>query len=93
MRAEPTEPLVGDAATLLLPATDDELMSALGGLKVSRMMVGHRGGDTADVGALVRELQNIAHLFAERAEILEIEVNPLFVYASGVCAVDALVTT
>ena len=86
--------LLDDAATLLLPADDAEILNALTGLKVSRLLGGFRGGVRADLPALARILGHLCRAFESQAERhVEIEINPLFVCESGVWAVDALVQT
>ncbi|MFO1088406.1 MAG: acetate--CoA ligase family protein [Hyphomicrobiales bacterium] len=83
--------LVGDAATLLLPSTADDILRALDGLKVSRLLSGFRGRPAVDRPALAQALLSIAAFAQAHAdEIAELEINPLFVYERSVCAVDAL---
>ncbi len=85
--------LIGDAATLLLPAADCEISAALAQLRVSRLLDGFRGAPKADHGKLVSGLQQLAHLASRAAaNICEIEINPLYVYQDHVCAVDVLLT-
>jgi acyl-CoA synthetase (NDP forming) len=84
--------LVGDARTLLLPATAEDIAGALGSLKVSALLRGFRGRPAADVEAVVQALGRLARFAIERRDaVVEIEINPLFVHEHGVCAVDALV--
>lgn len=86
--------LLDDAATLLLPADDAEILNALTGLKVSRLLDGFRGKVRADLPALARLLGHLCRVFeSEAGRSVEIEINPLFVCESGVWAVDALVQT
>ncbi|MEM7428923.1 MAG: acetate--CoA ligase family protein [Pseudomonadota bacterium] len=84
--------LVSDAATVLLPATDSELRQAISRLKVSRLLEGYRSKPSGDRNAIVSEIQALAALMADRPEIAEIEINPLFVFESGVSVVDVLMT-
>jgi acyl-CoA synthetase (NDP forming) len=84
--------LVGDARTLLLPATDREIRDTIETLKVAKLLRGFRGRPAADLDALAAALGRLAAFAIERKDqIREIEINPLFVYESSVCAVDALV--
>ncbi len=84
--------LVGDARTLLLPASGGEIGAAIGTLKVAKLLRGFRGRPAADLDALAAALGRLAAFAIERKDqIREIEINPLFVYENGVCAVDALV--
>lgn len=83
--------LVADAITLLLPASRVELEEALARLRVSRLLDGFRGAPPANRTVIVDALSRLAsHLCREDNDVVEIEVNPLFVLPDRVCAVDAL---
>ena len=82
--------LIDDAVTLLLPAAPTEIARALAGLRVSRLLNGYRGRPAADRDAVIDALQLLAAYALARPEVAEIEVNPLFVLARGVVAVDVL---
>jgi acyl-CoA synthetase (NDP forming) len=84
--------LVEDAAMLLLPTSAGEVEAAIRRLKIAKLLGGYRGKAAADIGALVKSVMAIA-AFAEanRARLLELDVNPLMVRADGAVAVDALV--
>jgi acyl-CoA synthetase (NDP forming) len=84
--------LVGDARTLLLPTSAEDIAEALRALKGFALLRGFRGRPAADIDAIVRVLMDLAAFaIAARDEVVEIEINPLFVHQRGVCAVDALV--
>ncbi len=84
--------LVADAVTLLLPATQSDIVETLMKLKVSRLLKGFRGKPVADLSAVAGELIAIAK-FAEvnKHKIAEMELNPVFVYPDRLCAVDTLI--
>ena len=85
--------LLADTETLLLPTTADEVREALGGLRGSVLLEGHRGTPKADIEAAVDAVQAIAHFAAaNRATLEELDVNPLAVAAEGqgAIALDAL---
>ena len=83
--------LVADAVTILLPASRVDLEEALGRMRISRLLDGFRGSPPANRTVIVDALSRLAsHLCREDNEVEEIEVNPLFVLADRVCAVDAL---
>ncbi|MCB1472918.1 MAG: acetate--CoA ligase family protein [Rhodobiaceae bacterium] len=83
--------LVGDSATLLLPASAEEIEAAIRRLRVARLLDGFRGGGRADIPALASGIARLADAVAAHAgEIVELEINPLFVHAGGVVAVDVL---
>ncbi len=86
--------LVDDAVTILLPAGVPEINAALDRLKVSQLIDGYRGRSGGDRKALIDGLVRLAELAVSRQdEIAEIEINPLFVMADGICAVDAVIYT
>ena len=83
--------LVGDAVTLLLPATATDIDRAISRLKADRLLRGVRGQAGADRVVVIDALQTLAHYAACNAgNIVEIEINPLFVMPDRVIAVDAL---
>ena len=82
--------LVADAVTILLPADAGDVGEALGRLRISRLLDGYRGGPRADRAMLVDALCALAaHLCRHAGEVVEVEINPLFVLPERVCAVDA----
>lgn len=84
--------LVGDAVTLLLPATTADIADALRTLRVFRLLDGFRGRSPADLDKVVAALHALCVSFVQERETkCEIEVNPMFVYADHIIAVDALI--
>ena len=83
--------LVADAVTILLPASRADLEEALGRLRISRLLDGFRGAAPANRAVIVDALSRLAsRLCREANDVVEVEVNPLFVLTDRVCAVDAL---
>lgn len=84
--------LVGDATTLLLPASAAAIADALSSLRVARLLSGYRGRAAADLRRISKDLHHLCEAFLEdRAAIWEIEVNPMFVYPDHLIAIDALI--
>lgn len=86
--------LIDDHATLLLPASREEIEAALHSLKLARLLDGYRGAARGDWPALVGSVELIArYAAAHRDTLIELDVNPLLVFAtgSGAVAVDALI--
>ena len=84
--------LLDDTATLLLPATADEISAALKSLKIGRLLDGYRDSDAADIDALIANIVCIANYATRNEETLEeLDVNPLFATQFGSVAVDALI--
>ena len=84
--------LVGDVVTLLLPTSPDNIESAIQTLRVGRLLEGFRGRPMADIKNIASQINRLCIAYLENYAIIsEIEINPLFVYADKVCAVDALI--
>ena len=84
--------LVRDSETLLLPADEDQIRTALSRLRVSALLGGYRGGPPGDVAAAVAAVAAVARYAEHNAyRLVELDVNPLLVRPRGVVAVDALI--
>jgi len=76
------------------PVIADEAAAMLGELKAAPLLNGFRGAAKADVAALAQLIAQVSLLAAQhRAQIAEIEINPVLVHpqGQGVTVVDALV--
>ena len=83
--------LVADSVTLLLPATQEDIVCALKALRVSGLLEGFRGQKKADIQKISMEIHRLCIAYLDdQKSIAEIEINPFFVYSDQVCAVDAL---
>ncbi len=85
--------LLGDAATLLLPASRREMETAMESLKLFPLLNGWRGRTKADLAAAMDAIQSLcAFAEANRERLLELEINPLILRGEGrgVCAADAV---
>lgn len=86
--------LVGDSVTLLLPSSRDDIIEAIEGLRVSRLLNGFRGTAKVDMKKLADELTKVTDfMIFNRGSVAELEINPMFVYEDSICAVDALMHT
>ena len=84
--------LVGDVVTLLLPTSPNNIARAVQTLRVGRLLDGFRGRPQADIQNIASEIHRLCVSYLkDYANVSEIEINPLFVYANKVCAVDALI--
>ncbi|MGI9483523.1 MAG: acetate--CoA ligase family protein [Hyphomicrobiales bacterium] len=84
--------LVGDAKTVLLPTSQEVIKQALLGLRVARLLSGFRGGPKADFEVLAKRLHTLcSYFFNHSDDLVELEINPLFVYENEVMAVDVLI--
>lgn len=86
--------LLMDAATVLLPASDEEIRKALESLRIYPMLAGYRerpAGDIAAVHDAIAAVMRYAEVNRDRLQ--ELDINPLLVMPAGqgAVAVDALV--
>ena len=84
--------LFQDSQTLLFPVLRTEVERALERLKIAPLLNGYRGAAAADKAAIIDAVLGLA-AFAEANsdDLLEVDINPLFVYADSVLAVDAVI--
>jgi hypothetical protein len=85
--------LLKDSATLLLPASREEVEAALRSLKMFPLLTGYRGRPKADLASAIEAILGIADFATRNAGWLEeFDINPLIVCAEGEAAwiADAL---
>jgi len=83
--------LLRDSATLLLPASRDEIGAALRSLKLFPLLDGYRGRPKADVDEAVLSIEAIAgFVLAHGNAVAELDINPLIVCERGAWVADAL---
>ncbi|MBL4768145.1 MAG: acetate--CoA ligase family protein, partial [Rhodobacteraceae bacterium] len=83
--------LVGDAKTVLLPASLDDIQQALTGLRATKLLQGFRGRTVADLDGLAKSILEFSeYATSQSGTVYEVEINPLFVYENSVQAVDVL---
>jgi acyl-CoA synthetase (NDP forming) len=88
--------LFKDSATLLLPASREDIEAALRGLKLFPLLDGFRGRPKADLTAAIDAILKISDFALANAHSLaELDINPLIVCAEGKGAwvADALLVT
>jgi acyl-CoA synthetase (NDP forming) len=76
--------LLKDSATLMLPATREDVEAELRGLKLFPLLDGYRGRPKADLDAAIDAILGIAAFVLENADgIEELDINPLIVCREG----------
>ena len=83
--------LLADSVTLVLPATEAEVLAALARLRLYALLDGYRGRPKADLAALAETALRLGARMIADPSLEEIEINPILVKAAGVVAVDALI--
>ena len=53
------------------------------------LITGYRGSKPKDEEVLIQIIKNICKMFMEQTDLKEFDVNPIRLYDSGACAVDA----
>lgn len=84
---------LGDVALRLAPIGPTEAASMIDELKGRALLDGWRGAPAADRGAIADALVKISALMVAYPDIVELDLNPVRVYADGLLALDALILT
>lgn len=77
-----------DITFRLAPATEDEALSMLDGIRAAEVLRGVRGGEAVDRAALADLIVRVSRLVTDFPEITEVDLNPVFATGSGVLAAD-----
>lgn len=77
-----------DITFRLAPASLDDALSMLDGVKAADMLKGARGGAAIDRGALAALIVKVSELVADFPEIAELDLNPVFATVEGAVAAD-----
>ncbi|MBT8488876.1 MAG: acetate--CoA ligase family protein, partial [Gemmatimonadetes bacterium] len=80
---------LGDASLRLLPVDDDEVRTMLSELRLWPVLADRRGFPAVELDAVVHAARAVAEIMRERPDVLEVEVNPVFVYEARALPVDA----
>jgi len=86
---------LGDVRLLAADMAEADIVAELHQLRSAGLLGGFRGAPPVDVAAVARTAALIGRLMLTRPDIVEIDLNPVFVHADGegLTAVDALVVT
>lgn len=86
-----TAEVLADTVTLILPATEADVMVALQSLRLWPLLDGYRGRLRADMAEVARIAVRLGQAMLDDSTLEEIEINPILVRAQGAVAVDALI--
>ena len=85
--------LLQDSAQLLLPVSEDDIRTALAGLRMAPLLAGYRGAPGANLQAVVQAVMAVQAYALEHSQSLcEVEINPLICTPDRAVAADALIT-
>ncbi|HRV32883.1 MAG TPA: acetate--CoA ligase family protein, partial [Anaerovoracaceae bacterium] len=80
-----------DTALGLAPLSTREATDMIDSLKSVKLLNGYRGQPALDTKAFADALVEISRFACEHTdEMAELDINPVFLYEEGLCAVDAL---
>ncbi|MFI0815353.1 acetate--CoA ligase family protein [Streptomyces sp. NPDC021098] len=77
-----------DITFRLAPASRDDALSMLDGIRAAEVLRGVRGGEPVDRDALADLIVRVSDLVTDFPELTEVDLNPVFATASGVLAAD-----
>jgi acyl-CoA synthetase (NDP forming) len=80
--------VLGDVAIRVAPLGDEDVTDMVRSLKSFPLLTGYRGEPPVDLDALYEVLRAVSALAEDHPEILEMDLNPLFVLEKGAVAVD-----
>jgi len=87
-----TAELNPDVSLRLAPVTLEQAWDMIEEVKATQLVRGYRGLPKGDCETLAKTIVAFSHLAASQSpKVLEAEINPLFVQADGVTAVDGLI--
>ena len=83
--------LLGDTASILLPASREQIAEKLKKLKVFKLLQGFRGKSAADIDGVVDAVMSVQKYCLANPCLLELDINPLMAMKDRAVAVDALI--
>jgi acyl-CoA synthetase (NDP forming) len=81
--------VLGDRAFHVLPLTDVDARALVRSIRGAPLLFGHRGAPAVATGALEDLLLRVARLAEDRAEIVEMDLNPVRVTPGRAVVLDA----
>ena len=77
-----------DVTFRLAPASHEDALSMIDGIKAAEVLRGVRGADPVNRNALATLIENVSALIADFPEIHELDLNPVLATSESVTAVD-----
>ena len=81
--------LMKDVTLRILPITEETIREMIQEIHGYPMIQGYRGSKPRDEEALVQIMWAVNLFFAENTNVVEFDINPVRLYESGACIVDA----
>jgi acetyl-CoA synthetase (ADP-forming) len=81
--------ILKDVSFRVAPVSKEEALKMIKEIKAYPILEGVRGEKPSDVNAIADVITKVSRLGMEREEIVEMDINPLFVYEKGAIAIDS----
>ena len=81
--------LIRDVSIRILPVSSEDIDAMLQDLQAYPLIRGFRNEPPRDKKGLIALIDTVARFFMESSDIVEFDLNPVFLYETGVCVVDA----
>jgi acyl-CoA synthetase (NDP forming)/GNAT superfamily N-acetyltransferase len=81
--------VLADHAARLTPLTDTDADRLIHSVRSAPLLLGHRGGQAADIGALRDLLLRVSRLADDLPEVTDLDLNPVIARPDGAYVVDA----
>jgi len=81
--------LIRDLSIRVLPVSPEDIRAMLYELQAYPLIRGFRNEPARDKEALIAMIDSVARLFVKSADVVEFDLNPVFLYEKGACVVDA----
>jgi acetyl coenzyme A synthetase (ADP forming)-like protein len=81
--------LIKDVSIRVLPVGPEDISAMLLELQAYPLISGYRNEPARDKEALIAMIASVAQLFTKRDDVVEFDLNPVFLYEKGACVVDA----
>jgi acetyl coenzyme A synthetase (ADP forming)-like protein len=81
--------LIKDISIRVLPITTSDIRAMIYELNGYPLIKGYRNEPPRDMQGLIDLIDTVARFFMNRTDIVEFDINPVFLYEQGACAVDA----
>jgi acetyl coenzyme A synthetase (ADP forming)-like protein len=81
--------LMKDVTLRILPVDEDEIRRMVTDIDSYPLITGYRGSKPKDEECLIQVIKNVCKMFEDQKDLREFDINPIRLYDSGACAVDA----
>lgn len=81
--------LMKDVTLRILPVDEEEIRRMVKDIDSYPLIAGYRGSKPKDEECLIQIIKNVCKMFDVHPNLREFDINPIRLYDSGACAVDA----